>query len=102
MAETIDEITINWEDEEGNLAVKELKKEVLTRGAWTTIMFLLQNLDKKTGDYKAPQVRIVRYKKSGGRYLPQSKFTISSAKQARQITGILTGWLPEMGEGEGE
>jgi len=102
MAETIDEISINWEDEEGNLAVKELKKEVLTRGAWTTIMFLLQNLDKKTGDYKAPQIRIVRYKKSGGRYLPQSKFTISSARQARQITDIIQGWLPDMGEGEGE
>jgi len=102
MAETIDEITINWEDEDGNLAVKELKKEILTRGAWTTIMFLLQNIDKKTGEYKAPQIRIVRYKKSGGRFLPQSKFTISSARQARQIMDILGGWLSDMGEGEGD
>lgn len=102
MAETIDEISINWEDEEGKLAVQELKKEVLSRGAWTTIMFLFQSLDKKTGQYKAPQVRIVRYKKSGGRYLPQSKFTISSAKQARHIAGVLEGWLPDMGGGEGD
>ena len=102
MTETIDEITIDWTDEEGNLAVKELKKEVLTRGAWTTIMFLLQNLDKKSGGYKAPTIRIVRYQKRGGRYMPQSKFNISSARQARRIADILNGWLPEMGEGEGE
>ena len=33
MAETIDELTINWTDEsDGKQKVKELKKEVLTRG----------------------------------------------------------------------
>jgi hypothetical protein len=102
MAETIEEITLNWEDEEGNLAVKEIKKEVLSKGSWTTIMFLLQNLDKKTGEYKAPSVRIVRYQKRNGRYAPQSKFNISSARQARRIADILTGWLPDMGEAEAE
>ena len=42
MAESIDDITIRYEDDNGNLVVKELKKEVLTRGSWTTIMFLYQ------------------------------------------------------------
>lgn len=32
MAETIDDISIDWTDEDGIQKVRELKKEVLTRG----------------------------------------------------------------------
>ena len=38
MPETIDDISIDWTDEEGVQKVRELKKEVLTRGAWATLM----------------------------------------------------------------
>ncbi|SKA66552.1 hypothetical protein [Desulfobaculum bizertense] len=96
MAETIDEITINWEDEDGRLVVKELKKEVLTKGSWTTIVFMYQEMDKRTEEYKAPKIRVGRYQKRGGHYTLQSKFNISSAKQASQLAEILSGWLPEM------
>ncbi|MCK9240248.1 hypothetical protein [Desulfocurvus sp.] len=100
MAETIEDITINWEDEEGRLLVKEIKKEVLTKGSWSTIMFLYQEMDKRTGEYKAPKIRVGRYQKRGGRYSLQSKFNISSARQARQLTEVLGQWLPEMGDEE--
>lgn len=96
MAETIEDITINWEDEEGRLLVKELKKEVLTKGSWSTIMFMYQEMDKRTEEYKAPKIRVGRYQKRGGRYSLQSKFNISSARQAKQLVEILDGWLPEM------
>ncbi|WP_461211399.1 hypothetical protein [Desulfocurvus sp. DL9XJH121] len=96
MAETIEDITINWEDEEGILMVKELKKEVLTKGSWSTIMFMYQEMDKRTGEYKPAKIRVGRYQKRGGRYTLQSKFNISSAKQAKQLTEVLTDWLPEM------
>ncbi|GAB6176108.1 hypothetical protein JCM16814_09990 [Desulfobaculum senezii] len=96
MAETIDEITINWEDEDGRLVVKELKKEVLTKGSWTTIVFLYQEMDKRTEEYKAPKVRVGRYQKRGGHYIQQSKFNISSAKQARQLVDILSSWFDDM------
>ncbi len=101
MAETIEDITINWEDEEGRLLVKELKKEVLTKGSWSTIMFLYQEMDKRTEEYKAPKIRVGRYQKRGGRYSLQSKFNISSARQARQLVEILTDWLPGM-ENDGQ
>jgi hypothetical protein len=39
MAETIEEVSYNYEDE-GKLVRKEMKKEVLTKGAWATVMFL--------------------------------------------------------------
>ncbi len=98
MAETIDEITIDWKDEAGQQLVRQLKKEVLTSGAWSTVMFMYQDFDKKTGDWGPKKVRVVRYKKRSGKFIPQSKFNISSARQAKQIVHHLQNWLPEMGE----
>jgi hypothetical protein len=91
MAESIDEITVNYEDN-GQLLVKELKKEVLSKGAWTTIMFLYQDLDRKTGKYNDPKITIRRYKKASGTYRQQSKFNIGSAKQAKQIVETINKW----------
>ena len=96
MAETVDEITIDWKDENGQPLVRQIKKEVLTSGAWLTIMFMYQDFDKKAGDWGPRKIRIGRYQKRGGKFIPQSKFNISSAKQARQIVENLQTWLPEM------
>jgi len=100
MAETIDEISIDWKDESGQPLVKQVKKEVLTSGAWSTIMFMYQDFDKKTGEFGPRKIRVARYQKRGGKFIPQSKFNISSASQARQITEIIRSWLPEMEERE--
>jgi len=98
MAETIDEISIDWKDENGQQLVRQVKKEVLTSGAWSTIMFMYQDLDKKTGEFGPKKIRVARYQKRGGKFIPQSKFNISSAKQAKRITEIIQNWLPEMDE----
>ncbi|MFA4973137.1 MAG: hypothetical protein WC683_11010 [bacterium] len=96
MAQNIDEITINWTDEsDGKQKVKELKKEVLSRGSWTTIVFLYQDLDNKTGEFGPPKIRIQRFQKRGGEFRPQSKFNISSEKQAYQIVDVIKTWFPE-------
>ncbi len=95
MAENIEDITINYEDESGRLVVKELDKEILTRGGWTTIMFLYQEVDKKTNDYGPPKVSIRRYRKLGGEFRQQSKFNISNKKQALQISDILRKWFSD-------
>lgn len=89
MAETIDEITYDYE-EDGKLVRKELKREVLSKGSWSTIMFLYQELDRKTDEWRAPKAAIVRYQKRNGVYRKQSSFNISSAKQAEQIATTLT------------
>ncbi len=98
MAETVDEISIDWKDEEGQHLVKQLKKATLTSGAWSTLMFLYQDFDKKAGQFGPPKIRVARYQKRGGKYIPQSKFNISSAKQAKQIVETIEGWLPDMDE----
>ncbi len=94
MAENIDDLTIAFYQDDRNV-LKELQKIVLTRGNWTTIMYLFQELNKKTNEYEAPKVSIRRYQKRGGIYKQQSKFNISSAKQGREIAAILVNWFPE-------
>ena len=97
MAETIDSIDIEY-TEDDKIVVKQLDKNVLTRGSWTTIMFLYQELDKNTDLYGQPKVSIRRYQKRNGVYRQQSKFNISSAKQAHEIVETLSKWYnPEDG-----
>ena len=94
MAETIEEVTYDYEDE-GKLVRRELKKEVLTRGMWATVMFLYQDLEKQSGAWGGPKVAIVRFKKSSGVYRRQSSFNISSEKQARQMIAVMERWYAE-------
>src|SRR5450432_682316 len=97
MAETLDELTYNYE-EDGKLVRKELERTVLTKGGWATLMFLFQELDRKSGKFRAPKMAIVRFKKSKGSYRKQSSFNISSERQARQIVGVFENWYPRISE----
>ena len=95
MAETLDELTYDYE-EEGTLVRKELDRMVLTKGGWATMMFLFQELDRKSGKFRPPKMAIVRFKKSKGSYRKQSSFNISNEKQARQIAEVFEQWYPKM------
>ncbi|HKK33023.1 MAG TPA: hypothetical protein VJ934_05605 [Desulfomicrobiaceae bacterium] len=95
MAETVDDICLDWTDEDGVLQVRQVSKEVLTKGAWSTLVFAYQDRDRKTDEFGPVKFRVGRYQKRNGRYLPQSKFNISSVKQARQISEILSRWAEE-------
>ncbi len=95
MAEKIDDITVEYQDTEGNLLTRELDKEILTRGSWTTIMFLYQDIDRSSGKWAEPKVSIRRYRKSGGVFRQQSKFNISNKKQGLKIADVLLRWYGE-------
>ncbi len=92
MAEKAEDLTINYE-EDGVRIVKELDKVVLTARAWATVIFRYQEWDRKKEEYGADKYTIRRYRKRDGEYKQQSKFTISSEGQARQIIEALNGWL---------
>jgi len=97
MAETIDELTYDYEDE-GKKTREELDRVVLTKGSWSTIMFKFREMDRKTEDWKAPKLAIVRYQKRNGQYRKQSHFNISSEKQARQIVDAISHFFPDEDE----
>lgn len=69
------EPTIEYTDEEtGELVIKELAKEYLSKGAWQTMMFLYQDKNAKTGEWTEPKVSIRRYQKQQGVFKQRSKF----------------------------
>lgn len=92
MSSSPETLSVEYE-ENGQVLTRELDKAVLTKGAWTTIMFRYQELNAETGDYGPDKYTIRRYKKSGGEYRMQSKFNISSVEQGRKIVEVLSGWL---------
>ncbi len=94
MASEVESLTIDYE-EDGVERVKELDKRVLTKGAWATLIFRYQQLEKdKNGveSFSDDRYSIRRYKKQNGEYRQQSKFNISSPDQAKKIVEILTEW----------
>jgi hypothetical protein len=92
MAGDISELTINFE-EDGVLLVKEIDKVILSKGAWTTIIFRYQQWDVKAEQYSPDRFTIRRYKKINNEYSQQSKFNISSREQAEKIVQALQQWL---------
>ena len=92
MSNSVEDITINYE-EDGIMVVKELDKEILSKGAWTTILFRYQNWDKAKGQYSQDMYSIRRYQKRQGEYFAKSKFNISSNEQAKKIVSTLQNWL---------
>lgn len=94
MAENINDLTVNYE-EDGIKVVKELDKEILSKGAWTTIIFKYQDWNRGKEEYGPEKYTIRRYRKMNGVYRQQSKFNISSQKQASQLVDILSKWTKE-------
>ncbi len=95
MSATIEDLTINY-TEDDVLVVKETGKEVLSKGAWTTILYRYNNLDRKTDEYGKDMYTIRRYQKRQGEYMMKSKFNISSAEQAKKIISALETWIEEV------
>ena len=94
MSSDVNGLTVNYE-EDGVLLVKELGKEILSKGAWTTILYRYQNWDKSKGVYGKDMYTIRRYQKREGEYQPKSKFNISSSEQAQKIVEVLQKWIGE-------
>ncbi len=94
MSQTIDDITISYNDD-GAEGTKELDKCVLTKGAWTTIMFRYQDWEAAKNQYGPVKYSIRRYQKRNDQYWQKSKFNISNAAQAQKIIDILSKWIDE-------
>lgn len=94
MTSSVDELTISY-SEDGIEIVKELDKAILSKGAWSTVMFRYQEWNRSKGEYGPDKYSIRRYQKRNGEYLPKSKFNISSRDQAKAIIEALREWTEE-------
>ena len=90
--ETVNDLTIS-EFEEGTEVIKQLDKEILTKGAWVTAMYKYQEFDPKIQGYGATKYTIRRYQKRNGRFKQKSKFNITNSEQAKKIVDTLQRWL---------
>lgn len=94
MVSDVKDLTVNYE-EDGVLVVKELDKKILSKGAWSTVIFRYQDWDKVKNDYGPDRYTIRRYQKRNGEYVQKSKFNISSKDQAQSLIEALQGWVAD-------
>lgn len=92
MTDTAEDLSISY-SEEGIETIRELDKYILSKGAWTTILFRYQEWDNASQAYGPIKYSIRRYQKRNGQYWLKSKFNISSNDQARKIIDVLSQWL---------
>lgn len=92
MSSNVNDLTVTYE-EDGVQVVKELDKEILSKGAWATILYRYQQWDRAKNDYGAEKYTIRRYRKMNDEYRQQAKFNISSMDQARKIIDTLQRWI---------
>jgi len=94
MSSNVEDLTVNYE-EDGVQLVKELDKVILSKGAWTTILFRYQSLNRTSGEFGPDMYSIRRYQKRQGSYIPKSKFNISNSAQAEKISTALRKWVKQ-------
>ena len=99
MAENINDITVNYE-EEGELVVEELEKVILNRGAWTSILFRYRERERQTGEMGPPKATLRRYQKYQGVFKKRDAINLS-ADTARTLASTLEQWLSENRLGKG-
>jgi hypothetical protein len=94
MSQTPNDLTITY-TEDGIEVVKELDKAILSKGAWTTILYRYQDWDRAKTEYGPDRYTIRRYQKRNGEYQQKSKFNISSKDQAKSIIAALQQWIDD-------
>ncbi len=94
MAVSVEDLTVNYTDA-GVQTVKELDKVILSKGAWATVIFKYQDLDRAKGEFGPEKYTIRRYQKRNNEYMTKSKFNISSKDQAQKIIEALQNWIGE-------
>ncbi len=94
MAENVEDLSIEY-TEDGQITVKQLGKEILTKGAWATLIYRYQDWDRKKQEYGPDKYSIRRYQKRNGEYMQKSKFNISSKDQAGKMIDALQKWMDE-------
>jgi hypothetical protein len=92
MAETVDEITVTYEDN-GQVTIEELDKVVLTKGGpWVTILFRYRELDQKTGNFGPPKATVKRYQKYQGAYRKRDSINLT-ADSSKALISSLQSWI---------
>ncbi len=94
MASTVDDLTIDY-TEDDKLIIRQLDKEILTKGAWSTVVYRFEEWNRTKEEYGPNKYSIRRYQKRNDEYRQKSKFNITNRGQAEKLITILQRWLDE-------
>lgn len=92
MAETVDDITIEYKEGE-ELLVEEIEKIIIARGTWPTIIFKYRDWNQAKQEFGPEKFSIRRYQKYKGEYKAKSKFNITNVEQAKKMIEALSQWV---------
>ena len=94
--ETVEDLTVTREGDDRLAPRKELKKQVITKGSWATVMYLFEELQKKKdSETWVKKFSFVRYRKMKGTFRFQKEFAISKKEHAQDISDTLVEWLKD-------
>jgi len=100
---TVHDLRWDW-IEDGVLTRQQLAKEVVSNtNGWVVIAYLYRDLNKELGEYKAPRVALVRYRRRGGHFRRTGPAFNLNAPQSFVVSDVLMKWMsghPDENEGE--
>lgn len=78
MPTQIEDLTWQFVEEDGLVSRRQLSKRVLDiNHQWLVVLYLFQDLDRTSGQYKGPRIAFVRYRKVKGGYSKTAQFNLS-------------------------
>lgn len=93
---TVEDLTITREGDDRMAPRKQLKKAVITKGAWSTVAYKFEELKKsKKGEEWVTKFSLVRYRKLKGVFRFQKEFAISNAEHVQLIRDAFDEWLKD-------
>ncbi len=94
--ESVEDLTITREGDDRMAPRKQLKKQVITKGAWATVAYKFEELKTtKAGDEWVEKYSLVRYRKLKGVFQFKKEFAFSKPEHIRSIRDAFSEWLAE-------
>ena len=91
MATDYHELTIQYE-EDGEIVVEEMDKEIIQKGTWTTVLYRFRQRNPRTGEFDPPKAALRRYQKRHGQFRKVDSVNIST-KSAPMLVEKLREWF---------
>jgi hypothetical protein len=88
----LDDLVLEHDD--GETAVEELGRSVLSEGAWTVVAYLVRERSGG-GDWRGPFLWLHRYQKAGQGWKLASRFKTTDPAQAEKLSAALQNWAQE-------
>ena len=85
----IDDLILEHDDESG---LEELQRQVLSRGPWCTVAFLVRTRNGADGPWEGPFLWLHRYQKVAQGWKLVSRFRTTEASQLQKLADAFRDW----------